>query len=54
MLRAISLAAVLLTIVAVGLAQNFRGGINGIVTDQTGAIVAGCQVTATNEETGLV
>jgi len=54
MLRAISLAAGLLAIVAVGLAQNFRGGINGIVTDQTGAIVAGCQVTATNEETGLV
>jgi len=54
MLRAISLASVLLTLVAVGLAQNFRGGINGIVTDQTGAIVAGAEVKATNEETSVV
>ena len=34
MLRTISLTSVLLIFAAVGLAQNFRGGINGIVTDQ--------------------
>src|SRR5580704_17363345 len=54
MLRTVSLALLLLGIVSVGFAQNFRGGMNGIITDQTGAIVAGCQVTATNEETSLV
>jgi hypothetical protein len=54
MLRAISLTVMLLSVAAVGLAQNFRGGINGIVTDQTGAIVAGAEVKATNEETAVV
>src|SRR5947199_2124795 len=34
-------------------AQTFRGGINGIVTDQTGAILPGADVKATNEATGL-
>ena len=54
MFRTVSLTSVLLVVVAVGLAQNFRGGINGIVTDQTGAIVAGAEVKATNEETAVV
>lgn len=35
-------------------AQNFRGGINGIVTDQFGAIVPDCKVTATDEDTAVV
>ena len=35
-------------------AQTFRGGIVGVVTDATGASVAGAQVTATNTGTGLV
>ncbi len=43
----------LLNIIAAGSAQTFRGGISGIVTDQSGAIVAGAQVKANNEETGL-
>ena len=43
----------LLNITAAGSAQTFRGGISGIVTDQSGAIVAGAQVKANNEETGL-
>jgi hypothetical protein len=34
-------------------AQNFRGGINGIVTDQSDTIVPGCQVKATDTATGL-
>jgi hypothetical protein len=53
MLRTVSLTSVLLIVVAVGFAQNFRGGINGIVTDQTGAIVPGAEVKATNEETSV-
>lgn len=32
-------------------AQTFRGGINGTVTDQAGAVVAGAQVTATADAT---
>jgi hypothetical protein len=39
---------------AIGSAQNFRGGISGLVTDQTGAIVPNAAVKATNEATGLV
>src|SRR5437762_394614 len=34
-------------------AQTFRGGINGNVTDQTGAILPGADVKATNAATGL-
>jgi hypothetical protein len=34
-------------------AQTFRGGIVGLVTDATGSSVAGAQVTATNTGTGL-
>ena len=32
-------------------AQTFRGGINGVVTDQAGAVVAGAQVVATADAT---
>ncbi|WP_263370142.1 TonB-dependent receptor [Granulicella cerasi] len=35
-------------------AQTFRGGINGTVTDPTGAVVPGAVVIATDESTGLV
>ena len=36
------------------LAQTFRGGINGTVTDPTGAIVSGAKVTALDVATGAV
>ncbi len=35
-------------------AQTFRGGMNGTVTDDTGAAIAGAKVTATNSGTGVV
>jgi hypothetical protein len=35
-------------------AQNFRGGINGTVTDQGGSAIAGAQVEITDEATGVV
>ena len=35
-------------------AQTFRGGVQGTVTDPTGAAVAGAQVTVTNIDTGFV
>ena len=34
-------------------AQTFRGGINGTVTDQSGAVVAGAAVSAVNNATGV-
>jgi hypothetical protein len=34
-------------------AQTFRGGLNGTVSDQSGAVVPGAAVTATNNATGV-
>ena len=34
-------------------AQTFRGGIQGTVTDPTGAVIAGAEITVTNPATGL-
>ena len=48
----VGLLAIMLA--AIGSAQNFRGGISGIVTDQSGAIVPDATVKATNAATGLV
>jgi len=52
--RSVSIAwllslAVLLALPAASFGQTFRGGISGLVTDQSGAVVPGAQVTA--EET---
>jgi Carboxypeptidase regulatory-like domain/TonB dependent receptor len=53
----LSVAAVLLTLVLAvpfgALAQTFRGGINGTVTDQSGAAVAGSAVEAIDVATGV-
>jgi hypothetical protein len=43
----------LLCLSATLLAQTFRGGIQGTVTDTTGAVVAGADVTVANPETGF-
>ena len=51
--------AILLAIVAIllmpvdGFGQTFRGGINGTVTDQSGAVVPGATVEATESSTGV-
>jgi len=48
-----SLAAILLTLGTTILqAQTFRGGINGTVTDHTGAVIANATVIAIQTETG--
>src|ERR1700722_11106934 len=44
----------LIALSAIGFSQTFRGGISGIITDQTGAIVPEAAVKATNDATGLV
>jgi len=54
MKRALMLGFLTAVLAAIGSSQNFRGGISGIVTDQTGAIVPEAAVKATNEATGLV
>jgi Carboxypeptidase regulatory-like domain len=50
-----SIAAILLTLISAAFvqAQTFRGGINGIVTDKTGATVANVAVTATQADTNI-
>ncbi|PYQ86718.1 MAG: TonB-dependent receptor [Acidobacteria bacterium] len=52
-MRVLTGLLVFLMIAGAAGAQTFRGGINGIVTDQTGAILPGADVKATNEATGL-
>lgn len=44
--------AVLFVLPAIGFGQTFRGGINGIVTDQSGAVVPGASVDAVDAATG--
>jgi hypothetical protein len=51
--RIISGLFLFLLVAVPGLAQTFRGGINGIVTDQSGSVVLGAEIKATNEATGL-
>ncbi|MGO9337813.1 MAG: carboxypeptidase regulatory-like domain-containing protein [Terracidiphilus sp.] len=43
--------AVLLALPAAGFGQTFRGGISGSVTDQSGAVVPGAQITAVEAAT---
>ncbi|MBI2221738.1 MAG: carboxypeptidase regulatory-like domain-containing protein [Acidobacteria bacterium] len=51
----VSLAfTIVLLSASLSLAQTFRGGIQGAVTDQTAAALPGVTVTATNTGTGLV
>ncbi len=50
--KVIGLFLVLL-VSATAFAQGERGALNGIVTDQNGAVVAGAEVTATNTETNI-
>src|SRR5207244_11753943 len=45
--------AVLLMVAGSGMTQTFRGGISGIVTDQSGAVLASAVVKAANQATGL-
>src|SRR5262249_12314797 len=52
-MRALAAVLVVLVTASTAAAQTFRGSINGIVTDQTGAILPGADVKATNEATGL-
>jgi len=43
-----------LLVASVASSQAGRGGINGTVTDPTGAVVAGAKVTALNRATGFL
>jgi hypothetical protein len=49
----VRLLTLLLLLTAAATAQTFRGTILGTVTDATGAVVSGAQVTVHNANTGL-
>jgi outer membrane receptor protein involved in Fe transport len=53
-MRTLASALFLLCLSSILIAQTFRGGIQGTVTDSSGASVAGADVTAKNAETGLL
>ena len=53
-LRLLSLLAILALFSVWAFGQAETGAINGIVTDKTGAVVVGANVTATSIDTGLV
>jgi hypothetical protein len=53
MRHALTLVFLIVVISAISPAQNFRGSISGIVTDQTGAVVPEAALKATNQATGL-
>ncbi len=53
-LRHVSCAALLTLLICVfGFSQEFRGSINGKVTDPNGAVVPGASVSVTNIETNV-
>src|SRR5438046_8031295 len=45
--------SLLLLFIASGLAQDYRGRVEGIVTDQTKSVIAGASVTLSNVNTGI-
>ena len=49
-----AMLASLLVFSAPSPAQTFRGGINGTITDSSGAAIAGARVTATDVATSVV
>jgi hypothetical protein len=54
MVRVVFICALALVMgAAVGYAQTFRGGISGRITDQSGGVLPGVTVTATNNGTGV-
>src|SRR5262249_38501992 len=53
MMRVLSAVVVVLAIASAATAQTFRGGINGSVTDPTGAVLPGADVKATNDAPGV-
>ena len=48
------LAVLMLVCGSAGFAQSQNGSISGVVTDASGAVVAGAQVTVTSVQTGAV
>jgi hypothetical protein len=52
-MRVLAGSVLFFAIAAAAGAQTFRGGISGVVTDPTGAVVLGADVKAANEATGL-
>lgn len=54
MICSLTLALIFLLGSMSAVAQNFRGGINGVATDKTGAALANASVVVTDVDTGVV
>lgn len=52
-MRLLSSAILVFAFAASLIAQSFRGGVQGTVTDSSGAVVAGAEITVTNPATGF-
>jgi Carboxypeptidase regulatory-like domain/TonB dependent receptor len=52
-MRTLGSALLVLALIASLPAQTFRGGVQGTVTDSTGAVVSGADITVTNPATGF-
>ena len=50
----IGLVLLVVTATQISSAQSFRGGLNGTITDQSGAAVPGAKVRATNDGTDAI
>lgn len=51
--RIVAIVSLLLVLVSPGLAQSYRGRVQGLVSDQTQAVLAGASVTLLNVSTGV-
>ena len=49
----VTILGLIFSLIPIARSQTFRGGISGVVTDQSGALVAAAQVTATDDGKGV-
>src|SRR5215471_4022497 len=54
MYRVLQAIAILTFFTAAALAQSTNGSITGVVTDSSGAVIAGAKISAQNKDTGFV
>jgi hypothetical protein len=53
-MKALGVTFLVVSLAITAMAQTFRGGIQGTISDSTGAAIPGAEITAASEETGLI